>query len=625
MLRKLSYRPDIDGLRALAVLTVILFHINPNYIPSGFLGVDIFFVISGYLITSIIYREMVEGTFTFANFYNRRIKRILPIFFVVLLTGLLVVWLMFSVGDYWKMANSAIFSVLFISNIYFARGVGYFDVGTEENPFNHIWSLSVEEQFYFVFPIILLLIFKQKFLNKHKIFTLFVIGVISLILSFIDLKKIGISLDIYYLPHLRMIELLVGSILSIYLFEKGDILSQKQSDILGILSLIILLYCLALKKIFLPPFFPGLLALLPCISVALLILANEKGRYITKLFSLFPIVWIGKISYSLYLWHWLILAVFRYFFGTGELSNTNLFIAISLIFILSVLSYYGVEQPFRHIKYSFKKSFILFYIIPAILILGITRFLHKESGWATFPPIKCDQCISEETLTQIGDLNSLSEKKILLVGDSHAEQLVPFINLIGKKEGWKASVLAKSDCPSILTTEKYDESKLSDYYKCIVSRKYFQENYKNYDVFILSNYYSWRRGVEPYIMERFEQTIQKLISEGKKIYIVKSCPSFDIDMQRIENLKKIGVKREVNLEGDIYKAHVKNWTQIKTLFQQKYPQVHIIDLLPYIPKDGRINGRNIMFNVDHLNTYGAEEIAKKFIQDGKTFLIKDLK
>mgnify|MGYP000910663492 CR=1 FL=1 len=96
-------------------------------------------------------------------------------------------------------------------------------------------------------------------------------------------------------------------------------------------------------------------------------------------------------------------------------------------------------------------------------------------------------------------------------------------------------------------------------------------------------------------------------------------------MQRIENLKKIGVKREVNMKGDIYKAHVKNWTQIKNLFQQKYPQVHIIDLLPYIPKDGRINGRNIMFNVDHLNTYGAEEIAKKFIQDGKTFLIKDSK
>ena len=253
----------------------------------------------------------------------------------------------------------------------------------------------------------------------------------------------------------------------------------------------------------------------------------------------------------------------------------------------------------------------------------MSRFLHKESKWATFLPVKCKQCESGQALTQVGNTKSLEGKKILLVGDSHAEQIVPFIDVIGKKEGWKASVLAKSDCPSILETEEYDESKLSDYYKCIVSRKYFQENYKNYDIFILSNYYSWRRGIEPYIIERFEQTIQTLLSQNKKVYILKSCPSFDIDMQRIENLEKLGFKRKISLEGETYKSHIQNWFQIKTLLQQKYPQVRIIDLLPYIPQDGRIKGRNIMFNKDHLNTYGAEEIAKKFIKDGKIFLNKE--
>nr|WP_315122911.1 acyltransferase [uncultured Capnocytophaga sp.] len=172
MLRKLSYRPDIDGLRALAVISVILFHINPDYMPSGFLGVDIFFVISGFLITSIIYREMAEGTFSFANFYNRRIKRILPVFFVVLIVGLLVVWWLFLERSYYGVANSAIASILFLSNIYFSKGGGYFDINTEEKPFNHIWSLSVEEQFYFIFPLILLFIFRNNFLKKHKIGTL---------------------------------------------------------------------------------------------------------------------------------------------------------------------------------------------------------------------------------------------------------------------------------------------------------------------------------------------------------------------------------------------------------------------------------------------------------------------
>lgn len=629
MLKKLSYRPDIDGLRALAVLSVLLFHINPNYMPSGFLGVDIFFVISGFLITNIIYREIVEGSFSFANFYNRRIKRILPVFFITILVTIFVIWNIYSSIDYWIMANCAISSVLFISNIYFAKEGGYFDAKTEENPFNHIWSLSVEEQFYFIFPIILLFIFKQKFLSKYKLSSLLFIEIILLIFSFIDLKKLGIHLDSYYLPHLRMIELLVGSIFSIYLSEKGNNLSQKQSDILSLISLIILLCCLFINKIFSPPFFPGFLALIPCISVALLILANEKGKYITKLFSLSFVVWIGKLSYSLYLWHWIILSIFRYFFGTGELSDINLFIVISLTLTLSILSYYGVEQPLRHIKYSFKRSLILFYIIPTIFVIGISYFfLRKEysSPWNTFPPLDCNECENKQQLSELGDLNSNYKNKILFIGDSHAEQLAPFINIVGKKEGWKASILAEGGCPSILKTEDYEEAKLSDYNRCIVSRKYFQENYKNYDIFILSNYYSWNREEEPYIIERFEKTIQNLISENKKIYIIKSCPSFDIDMQRIENLEKKGIKLDVNLEGSIYKTHIKKWTDLKRVLIQKYPEVQIIDLLSYIPKNGRINGHNIMFNLDHLNTYGSQEMAKKFINDGKKLInIEDLK
>ena len=136
-----------------------------------------------------------------------------------------------------------------------------------------------------------------------------------LLLSFVNLQKIGLSLDSYYLPHLRMIELLVGSILSVLLLEKGNSLSKIQSNILGIFSLSILLVCFYLKDFFIPPYFPGILALLPCFSVAFLILANEKGQWAKYFFSLKPIVWIGKLSYSLYLWHWVVLAIFRYFFG----------------------------------------------------------------------------------------------------------------------------------------------------------------------------------------------------------------------------------------------------------------------------------------------------------------------
>lgn len=155
MLKKNTYRPDIDGLRALAVLAVVLFHLSPTLLPNGFLGVDIFFVISGFLITTILYREMEQNNFSFANFYNRRIRRILPVCFVVIVVGLLLTRWIFLSKELYGIANSAVASVFFLSNIYFARVGGYFDISTEECPFNHIWSLSVEEQFYFIFPLLL--------------------------------------------------------------------------------------------------------------------------------------------------------------------------------------------------------------------------------------------------------------------------------------------------------------------------------------------------------------------------------------------------------------------------------------------------------------------------------------
>lgn len=217
-----KYRPDIDGLRAIAVISVIIFHINPSWLPSGFLGVDIFFVLSGFLITSIIYREMSEGVFSFKKFYIRRIKRILPLFFVVLLVGLCVCWYVFLPQDIARVTDSAIASVMFLANRFFARQRGgYFDIGSNEMPFLHIWSLSIEEQFYFVFPFVLLLIFKLPFLKQNKLKVLLIMILVSLCSAFIDLKEIGILWDVYYMPHIRAGEMLIGSFLAVYSTENG--------------------------------------------------------------------------------------------------------------------------------------------------------------------------------------------------------------------------------------------------------------------------------------------------------------------------------------------------------------------------------------------------------------------
>ena len=161
MSKVLSYRPDIDTLRAVAVLSVVVFHIEKNWLPGGFLGVDIFFVISGFLITMIIHREMSSGIFSFKKFYIRRIKRILPAFFTVLTVTLICGFLLFTKDDFFLLWRTALSTLGFISNIFFAKGQGYFDPIQEEKPLLHIWSLSVEEQYYFVFPILLLLVVRK--------------------------------------------------------------------------------------------------------------------------------------------------------------------------------------------------------------------------------------------------------------------------------------------------------------------------------------------------------------------------------------------------------------------------------------------------------------------------------
>ena len=631
MLRKLSYRPDIDGLRALAVISVILFHVNPNYMPSGFLGVDIFFVISGFLITSIIYREMAEGTFSFANFYNRRIKRILPVFFVVLIVGLLVVWWLFLTKDYHGIGNSALSAVLFLSNIYFSRVEGgYFDIGKEELPFAHIWSLSVEEQFYFIFPLILLFIFRNNFLKKHKIGTLVAGGGILVLLSFVNLQKIGLSLDSYYLPHLRMIELLVGSILSVFLLEKGNSLSRIQSNILGIFSLLLLLVCFYLKNFFIPPFFPGILALLPCFLVALLILANEKGEWITNFFSRPFVVWIGKLSYSLYLWHWVVLAIFRYFFGAGEILIFYELLIVILTFLLSVFSYYSVEQFFRYKKYSFKKSFIFFYLLPAIVVVLIRTQMEiaindnseiKNKIELSYPL----ECHNKE----IGEFCMLGDKntppQVLVVGDSHAGHLAPFINMIGAKEKWAATLLSSDSCAEIgflNSSQSYSDN------HCGKVSAYFAKEYVNYNVIVFDYFYfgriRWLFADYQDFINRFKYTIKQLLGKGKKVYVINSSLNVGINVWRLEKLRqRTNINTELTKsykENSLYLKSLECWHKVKEDILKEYPDVKTIDLSIYIPDDLKIDGNYIMVDTDHWNIYGSKKIAEQFIKDGKRLI-----
>lgn len=250
---KLDYRPDIDGLRALAVLSVIFFHINHHWIPNGFLGVDVFFVISGFLITSILLKDLENGTFSFSEFYNRRIKRILPVFFVVLATGVTATSYLFLPEDRIGIFKSVLSSVAFLTNIYFARQGDYFDVSSNEKPFLHIWSLSLEEQFYFVFPVFLLILFRFSFTKKYKFPIVLSAIAVLFLTSFLSLEKIGLYWDNYYLPHARGFELLIGSALAIFTQQFPKRISQKWATPVSAISLIFLFSFMFIENIFTPP------------------------------------------------------------------------------------------------------------------------------------------------------------------------------------------------------------------------------------------------------------------------------------------------------------------------------------------------------------------------------------
>ena len=336
-----SYRPDIDGLRAIAVVGVVLFHAGLG-MPGGFAGVDVFFVISGYLITRLILRDLKLGDFSILTFWERRIRRILPALTVVVVAVLVTGWFLSLPFHYLVTGQSAIALAALSSNIQFWRTTDYFAPDAEENPLLHTWSLSVEEQFYIIVPFLLFLLFRLR--QGHLIPTLLMIGcMVSLILSVYHLR-IDPSGAFYLLPS-RAWELGVGSMLAVLPPAR----SRPVQSALGYTCLALIL----LTFFFFDPRFPfpGIAALPPVLGAAFIILAGYKNTnesspepMVTRVLGFQPIVFVGLCSYSFYLWHWPFFAYHRYLFSSPPKPSIAVgYIVIS--FLMAITSLYLVEKP----------------------------------------------------------------------------------------------------------------------------------------------------------------------------------------------------------------------------------------------------------------------------------------
>ena len=435
---EIKYRPEIDGLRAIAVVAVILYHAQINIFgfqlfKGGFIGVDIFFVISGYLITSVILKQLlITGTFSFKYFYERRIRRILPALLLVMLVSLPFAWMYLMPSNFVDFSKSILYSLGFTSNFYFHyTGQDYASQSSLLKPFLHTWSLSVEEQYYIVFPIILFVTFK--YFKKYILYILVVGLVVSLQLAEI-FGKINPSSTFYFL-HTRLWELMAGSILAYLENTLGRKSKSKNlNNVLTILGLYLIINSLLIFDD--DMFHPSYVSLIPILGVCLVIWFSNKDVLITNILSTKILVGIGLISYSLYLWHYPVFAFSR----ITEYTQGNFLKYISLILIIftfSIISYYLVERPARNknIKFRLILTLILFFIF--FLIFYNFNIIQKEGYKNRIPEIlnknlelkttqllknqKGEICFDNRNMCQF---NSNSNQKVYLIGDSHMGSLM---------------------------------------------------------------------------------------------------------------------------------------------------------------------------------------------------------
>lgn len=452
-----GFRPDVEGLRALAVLAVVVFHYS-NGRTAGFVGVDVFFVVSGFLITRLIVRDLEQGNFSFTTFYARRARRIIPALFLMVITVLTAGFILFSPEALTLLGQQAAFSLFGISNIYFWATSGYFSPEAHSQPLLHTWSLGVEEQFYLLWPLALLLMFQIWGLRTKTSVLVIALVIIASFACILLIEGDYTTFSFFMLPT-RAWQLSLGGLLVLVPCIRG----RSLAEFLKILGL-----CLLLSAIFLidpdAPY-PAVSALLPTVGTAFLIWPAERHTVVAGLLSLAPLRYFGRISYSLYLWHWPPMVMYL----TWDLSNSLSISESAILFLfawcVAHLSWQFVEVPFRRNRLSDDKLLIVSVFVVCIgammswiLVMrdGVpTRLavagqelstrMHREVSEPR--PIQCDFRALVENNAECVPL-SADDYHVLLMGDSHANHLLRAIqDAFGSV---KISTITRSGCRPVV-------------------------------------------------------------------------------------------------------------------------------------------------------------------------------
>lgn len=640
----MNYRSDIDGLRTIAVMLVIFNHIGLTIFSGGFVGVDVFFVISGFLITSIIFPLISINKFSFRWFISRRIKRLMPVLFFVLFVSILFFSSFMLPKDLISFYQSIIWVIFYGANFFFWKEHGgYFDGGSTEVPLLHTWSLAIEEQYYFIWP--LMLVIALKFINKRHILPLSVL----LCIITIYLSELGTELTIgaaYYLLPTRFFELLVGSCLAIAwpMIPTAKIYIQHLLSLVGLT--LILASSLLLSE---HSSFPGYNALYPVIGTALLIYSS-KG-IVNRILSSKPFVFTGNISYSLYLWHWPIIVYFNYKAIPLE-PVVQIFIFV-VTYIISILSWKYVEQPIRHIKESsFKAVISRFYLIPTcgFLVLisvgiffegfkarfdeNIIRMENAVNSFSSESRGKCHSSLREASTLpnencKFGETKNI-QKTAFIFGDSHANHLTPFIESLAVAENvsvqdytldqclplaglkWGSNSFKAKQCMQRNSKAiQHIEKQKFDY--VILGASWPTEATKR---IILINQNATPQDVRKVFFKQFELTIQRIVSSGTTPIVITNTPTLGGKSPKCPIQKEIYNEQ---LNCSIGLADNSLIAAAINLFKPKYPQLKSIDLSQLM-----CNGVSCVMHLkntplyrddDHLNVVGAKVLGSIYLEN----------
>lgn len=652
-----SYRPEIDGLRAIAVLSVILFHLNPGLLPGGYMGVDVFFVISGYLITALIKKDLAHNQFKFSTFYLRRIKRIIPALYVLLFVVTIAAFVVLLPTDLKDYGRSLLSQSVFSSNIYFYLKSDYFDTPSLLKPILHTWSLSVEEQFYIFYPV--LLVFLSKLPGKYTsyILLLLITGAIAASYYVYDHNQSAV----FYLSPFRSWQLLLGAVLN-FIPLKLKSPDKPFSEIFTWAGLLAVFYSLVCMSKNTP--MHGLSSIVPTIGTALIIVGNSnKLTSAGRILAFKPINYTGKISYSLYLWHWPLIVFYMYILGDhiSLISGCGIF-AVS--YLLAFLSYQYIETPFRYtnILKTLKTSF-LFTLAGAVIFLVAGYMINRRNGLphrfspaitymlskaAERPGYMPRIVYRRHEMKYVDPLNTdtATTPGILVWGDSHSGMLQPVLKILSEKYKEK---IALYNCPSALNVflaykdASYAESPCYSSNKEIIS--FIKKNHIR-SVLFASSWSQYTEGRElkmegagehdklyaDSLTTSFSTTDAKRVFRSKITYTVNLLTQLNVDVWIMEQVpqhefwapneiaKRLVYRQDTTKIGRSLSDHLQRQSFVNGIFKQlaQDKHVHILDPAPYFLTDNDFltvykNGQSLYSDYNHLSAAGTYLLQPMFV------------